>query len=143
MYAAFRHRITASSILALLALVLATSACDADDESLGLAWIESLSNNGVDCELVGQWEQPSGMYETVITICRDADGYRLHHAWGEGSPLRRSSRENVFPLFLVPEGPGVRFRRSEHITDYYTILEDGRLEVGNERYVLYIAQPIR
>src|SRR6056297_629364 len=126
---------TAAYCLAGVALAVALSGCQPREETLGLNWLAELEEAGIECQLVGQWEN-SGIYATVITICRQPDGpYRVHEAFGEENPVRSSQREYSAVLIPIPGGPGVRFLRDEQFTDYYEILENGSLEVGNERHV--------
>ncbi len=78
------------------------------------------------CDAIGSWRHEHPTYASEIVICTDADGVtRVRQAFADGS---------VYQGELTPleGGDGERFLRDPEFSDYYEVLPDGRLVIGDE-----------
>lgn len=125
-------------ILLLLAVMAsALAACgprDAGDgaarERPGAATIAS------DCNPVGIWRHEHAEYGSEIVICAQPDGTRhVSQAFDDGTTY-------VNALTPVASTSSERYLRDPAFSDYYELLADGRLVIGDEEGVIVTVDPV-
>jgi len=91
---------------------------------------------GSDCLTVGTWRHEHAEYGSEIVICAQPDGSRhVSQAFDDGSTY-------VNVLTPVAATSSQRYLRDPAFSDYYELLPDGRLVIGDEEGVIATVDPV-
>ncbi len=89
------------------------------------------------CDVVGQWRHEHPTYGSEIVICAEPDGtHRVRQAFADGTTY-------ATVLTPAPSATGERYLRDLEFSDYYEVLPDGRLVIGDDQGVIATAEPLR
>lgn len=123
--------------LLLAVVVIALAACGPRDAGDGAARLRpGAATLGSDCLTVGTWRHEHAEYGSEIVICAEPDGTRhVSQAFDDGTTY-------VNALTPVASTSGDRYLRDPAFSDYYELLADGRLVIGDEEGVIVTVDPV-
>jgi hypothetical protein len=123
--------------LAVAGCVLLVAACGPRDAQQGPATGAGVADGAPPCEVVGEWRHEHPTYASDIAICVEPGGsHRVRQVFQDGS----SFEADVVP---IAGASGERFLRAAGFSDYYEVLPDGRLVLGDDEGVIATAEPLR
>ncbi len=121
----------------LAVMVVALAACGPRDPAEGAARLRpGAATLGSDCRPVGSWRHEHAEYGSEIVICAEPDGTRhVSQAFDDGTTY-------VNALTPVASTRSERYLRDPDFSDYYELLPDGRLVIGDEEGVIVTVDPV-
>ncbi len=126
-------------LLALLTALAVLGACgprEHDPDARGGS-ATGAEGSAPSCELVGEWRHEHPQYASDIVICSEPAGeHRVRQAFADGTTYRTV-------LTPVAGGAGERYLRDPAFSDYYELLADGRLVLGDAEGVIVTLDPLR